>query len=388
MGLVDTGATGVGLDSNGQIVDYGALYGVEANIGAYGSREWRRSRFGLDYQGNYRAYTNNSFLNGSDHFIGMDYTRQVTRKATVQFRGTGGTSSRAVGGVLSNQLLNTGALGIPINDLFDNRSYFADISGSLILQIGARNSVSMGGAGFAVRRQSAILVGLNGTRAFADIARRVSRRTSIGLSYSYFHVDYPRVFGEADSHTAMLQFSRQIGRDWLLSLAGGAFYTDFAGTRTVQLDPVIAELLGQTTGREAFNAINLQSAFMATLARNWRRSALTASYQRGSNPGNGFLLLSRQENLTVSYTYNNGSRLSVGGNGTWWSTTGMGGFAGNFRSYGAGTTLSYRLTEMLFLTSQLDVRQFSSGSSNFNRLGTRVALGLAFSPGELPLSLR
>ena len=70
------------------------------------------------------------------------------------------------------------------------------------------------------------------------------------------------------------------------------------------------------------------------------------------------------------------------------SVTGLGGFAGSFQSYGAGSTLSYRLTEMLHLTSQLDVRRFNSSSSGFNRLGTRVALGLSFSPGKLPLSLR
>lgn len=388
LGIADSGLLPLSRDSNGKIVNPGTLYGVEANIGAYGSKSWKRGRYGVDYQGNYRHYDKNTFFNGSDHFLGMDFSQEIGRSQAFQLRGVAGTSTRPIGGVLSLTSFDPGFLGIPVNEIFDNRSYFAEGVGQYIREFGVRNSVSIGASGFGVRRQSRALVGLNGWRTQADFNRRLSRRTTMGAMYMFFHVDYPRAFGEADVHTVMLQFGRQFGRSWELSMAGGASVSDFAGIRSIQLDPLVAELLGVSTGREAFNSINTIPAVQAQLTRIWRKSNLILNYTRGANPGNGLLLLNRLENGTVSYSYNSGERWAASGMFGYFSSSGLGNVAGNFRSFNAGSSFNYRLYKTLFGTALFDVRKLTSAGSEFNRTGSRIALGVTWSPGDIPVTFR
>ncbi|HUQ90652.1 MAG TPA: hypothetical protein VM120_03150, partial [Bryobacteraceae bacterium] len=300
LGVFDNGLLGAGLEPNGDITNPGALYGIEANLGAYGTKSWRKALLGLDYQGNYRYYPNNSFYSGSDHLLSLDYRRQLTRRTSFGLKTTAGTSSRPVGGVFAFGGADPSILGIPLNDIFDNRAYFADIMGSFTMHLSRQNSLSIGGAGFAVRRQSKVLIGLNGQRALAEYSRRLSRTTAIGLDYQFFHVDYPRVFGEADVHSLKITLKRTFGRRWVLALGAGGNRTDFAAIREVTLDPVVAELLGRSSGREAFNAINHSPALNADVMRAFRRSLARISYSRGANPGNGILLLNRMEALSGS----------------------------------------------------------------------------------------
>ncbi len=384
--IADTGTLAVVTDASGKPASIGTLYGVEANVGAYGSRLWRATRLGLEYQGNYRHYNNNTFFNGSDHLLQLDYSRQVNRRTGFQLRGAGGTSSRTVGGVFGFQAFDPAFLGVPVNDIFDNRSYFADVSGSLSRTIGGRNSVNLGGGAFGVRRQSKFLVGVNGYRAMGDFSRQVSRRSSVGLGYSYVHVDYPRVFGEADIHTLQAMYSRQFGRAWNFSLGAGAFRSDLSGTRAVVLDPLIAELLGTSGGREAFNTINISPMINLSIGWTGRLSAFNAGYMRGSNPGNGVLLLNSQESVSAGYTYTLSRKTSISGRGGLNTMKGVGGYGGEFRTYNGGAFFSYVLRDGFQFTSGIDFRKFDSNSSGFNRNGTRVMVGLAYSGGELPIS--
>lgn len=384
--VADTGTLAVITDADGKPATISTLYGVEANVGAYGSRLWRATRLGLDYQGNYRHYNSNTFFNGSDHLLQLDYSRQVNRRTGIQLRGAGGTSSRTVGGVFGFQAFDASFLGIPANDIFDNRSYFADVSGSLSRTIGGRNSVNLGAGAFGVRRQSKFLVGVNGYRAMGDFSRQISRRSTIGVGYSYIHVDYPRVFGEADIHSLQANFSRQLGRAWSFSMGVGAFRSDMSGTRTVILDPLIAELLGTAGGREAFNTINVSPMINVGIGWTGRLSAFNVGYMRGANPGNGVLLVNSQEAVNASYTYNVSRKASVSGRFGRSTMKGMGGYGGDFSTYFGGAFFSYVLRDGLQFTSGVDYRKFDSNSSGFNRNGMRAMVGVAYSGGELPIS--
>ncbi|MBL8215536.1 MAG: hypothetical protein JNK87_32750 [Bryobacterales bacterium] len=384
--VADSGMLAVITDEKGQPATISTLYGVEANVGVYGSRLWRASRLGVDYQGNYRHYNSNTFFNGSDHLLQLDFSRQLNRRTGFQLRGAGGTSSRTVGGVFGFQGFDSSLLGIPVNDVFDNRSYFTDVSGSLNRTIGSRNSVNLGAGAFGVRRQSKFLVGVNGYRAMGDFSRQLSRRTTIGVGYAYIHVDYPRVFGEADMHSLQGMFGRQIGRAWNLSVGIGAFRTDMAGTRTVVLDPLIAELLGTNGGREAFNVINLSPMLNLGLSWTGRLSSVTVGYMRGASPGNGVLLLNNQESVFSAYTYTLSRRASVSGRAGVSRMKGIGAFSGDFRTYNGGAFFSYVLRDGLQFTSGVDFRKFDSQSSGFNRNGMRAMVGIAYSGGELPIS--
>lgn len=388
MGFVDNGMLGVGLTETGELVNPGAMYGVEAGIGAYGSKSWRRSQVGLDYQGNYRHYTKNTFFNGSDHILGLNYTTQATRRVSYQLGVFAGVTSRTVGGNFINGLLAPQFLGTTQFDVFDNRAYFLNATGQTTIQVGARNYVSLSGSGFAVRRRSSALVGLNGQLASGSFGRQVNRKTTLGVQYQYFHVDYPRVFGEADSMMLALQVSRQIGRLWNLTLSAGAIRTDFSGVRVVTVDPVVAELFGVTTGREAFNSINTVPQTTISVSRGLRRGSFSMSYSRGVNPGNGALLLSRQETMGGAYSYNTANKWSFSVTTNYSRFNGLGNYNDRLNFLMGGVIASRQLTDDVHFVSGFDVRRADVSSAVFQRVSTRFSVGFAYSPGELPLSLR
>lgn len=387
-GISDSGLIAVGLDERGNVTNPGALYGVEASVGAYGAKRWSKSRLGLDYRGGYRHYSRATFFDGSDHVLSLDYGRQMTRRVTFSLALLAGSTSRNLGGTFG--LLGTldpALLGTTADDLFDNRAYFAGASGSLQFLVGSKNAFTMGATGMAVRRQSKALVGLNSQQVFGGWQRMVTRKTTIGVRYQYLHVDYPRVFAESDVMSTMLTVHRQIGRRWVMDLSGGVFRIDFAGVRVVEVDPVIAELFGTTSGREAFNTINYTSSIQAAVTRMMRRSMVNIQYRRGVNPGNGVLLLNRQEVGGVNYTYNTGYRWALSGRFMVSKFAGLGTFNNRFYTYGTGFTASRQLTGGMHFTGGVDLRRFGVSTSGFARTGTRLTVGITYSPGDIPVNL-
>jgi hypothetical protein len=390
-GIYDNGTIGVGLDQNGNIINPGGLWGVEATLGAYGTKAWKVQKIGLSYNGGYRHYTSNSYYNGSDHILALDYARQIGRRHAFMLRTNAGTTSRSLGGLgglTSLGGLDSSFLGVPIYDIFDNRAYFAEIQGMYTLQMGTRNSLTLGASGFAVRRQSKALVGMNGQRASLDYSRRIGRYTAIGVSYQYFHVDYPRVFGEADVNSAMLTFTRAIGRAWTFGLGAGISRTDFTGVRVIQLDPVIAELLGTTSGREAFNSINTTPAIQVNVGRAFRRSSFTAMYNRSANPGNGVILLSRADTANAIYSYHASRKWTISSNFGYSKLSGFGAYTGTYETVGAGVQVGYRFWEDMHFMSGVDIRKNVVTQSDFRRNASRIFAGITYSPGDFPVSFR
>lgn len=189
-------------------------------------------------------------------------------------------------------------------------------------------------------------------------------------------------------HMLMLAYSRQVGRNWQVDLAAGAVRTDFAGIRVVQLDPVVAELLGQTTGREAFNTINQLPAFQLSFSRRFRRSFFSMGYNEGASPGNGVLLASRQKSASVGYTYNGSTRWSASVSASYLRMKGLGGAAGTYAGFTGTANFNYRFWNDLNFTFSTAARQLSIASSDFSRVGTNVSIGLSYAPGAFPLAFR
>ena len=98
-GVYDNGVQPIALDSKGNLVQVNGLYGVEANVGAYGVHRWKQAQLGLDYKGNFRHYTQQSFYDGSDHQFTLGYTYQKSRRLYYDVRGIAGTYSRSIGGI-------------------------------------------------------------------------------------------------------------------------------------------------------------------------------------------------------------------------------------------------------------------------------------------------
>jgi hypothetical protein len=332
-----------------------------------------------------RHYGTNSYLDGSDHLLSIEYARQATRRLTFGLSPTAGIVSRSFGGVYSGGIVDPSLISVPTDELFDARAIFLETRGKMTYQQSARLSYQASGAGFAVRRRSSALIGVNGWTGSGDAMYRLSRFKTIGLNYTYMHFDFTGFFGNSEVHQIALNYSQQLGRRWQLGLLGGAFRIESEGVRRVELDPVVAVLLGQTTGLEAFHRINYMTAIRAALIRTFRKSRFDITYDRGVTPGNGVYLTSLYQSASVNYSYTGMRRWHFNVSTGYTQFASLTETIGRYQSYHGGGGVSRALGSMLHLTARLDYRDYQAGI--LKRNGMRASVGLAFSPGDIPLSL-
>jgi hypothetical protein len=386
-GVYDNGVQTLSVDSKGNLVQPGPLEGVEVLFGAYGSHSWRTGLLGLDFRGDYRDYVSNSYYDGSDDSLTIGYTYQKSRRLYFDFRGIGGTYSNYLGSVPGGSVSIPNAINQSNLLLFDNRTDFLQGFASMTYLLTPRASITVGGNGFYVGRQSSELIGMEGYTGRARFQYRVSRATSIGGSYERTHYQYPGSFGNADMNNYNFFLATQFGRWWTFSMQGGAYQVNTLGLQTVALDPSIALLLGVSSTEQTFLAKDWLPAGQANLSRKFKDANLTFLYSRTMSPGNGVYLTSRSEGGNTAYSYTGIRKLTftIGGGYTSLSSLGQG--IAPYKSYVGSSGLTYNMTHALHLVARYDLRQQEIKIAGYRATSYRLTLGLAFSPGALPLSL-
>ena len=68
------------------------------------------------------------------------------------------------------------------------------------------------------------------------------------------------------------------------------------------------------------------------------------------------------------------------------SASGLGAYSDRYTNYQAGFIVARKISNDLHFTSGLSFRHISVTSGGFRRFGTRVSAGIAYSPGDLPIS--
>ncbi len=215
----------------------------------------------------------------------------------------------------------------------------------------------------------------------------MNRTFTVGADYNFSHYEFTGSFGASDIHTVSLDLSFRLGRRWDLGLRAGGARVESLGLRSVAVDPVIAAIIGRTTGTEVFHGVQYVPSMQASLARMFRRSSLSVGYSTGVSPGNGVYLTSRANTGTISYSHTASQRWNVGLSGGYSSYSDFSRIIGKYESYNAGGGFSCKLKNWLHLVGHYDARRYSVGPSVFRRVNHRVTVGIAFSPGDLPLSL-
>jgi hypothetical protein len=385
-GIYDTGLVPVTTDTTGQLALPGGLYGVEAQIGAYGVHNFRRGQIGLDYKGSYRHYTQNSFFDGTDQALTLTYAYQKSRRLAIDTRGVAGTYSSAL---FANTVAYTGDSVAAGQAIFDNRSNYADAAMDVNFAYTNRTVFSAGGEGFLVTRRSRALIGVHGYSLKGEMEHKLSGTTAIGLTYDHHHYDYPRAFGESNidgiSFTAVKQLDR---RRVTIRASFGGLMIQTEGVETVQLDPLVASILGVSTGVQAFYQKSFVPRGELEIRRHFRQSDLALRYRRGVSPGNGVYLTSIQEAASASFDYTSRRRLTLGVNGGWSTYSAIGQIIGKYTQYGGSATAGYKLSRSLQLVASYNARHQDIASSAFSPESTRVQFGVAYSPGDIPLSIR
>ncbi|HZS70327.1 MAG TPA: hypothetical protein VFA13_00690 [Candidatus Acidoferrum sp.] len=387
-GTMDAGLLPVGVDQQGHLIEEKNLYGVTANVGAYGHKDFRHTAIGLNFTANYRHYSQNQYYDGVDTALALTVERQVSRRLVIGFNNIGGTMSQGFGALYGYVNTPGELVGVPVNNIFDNRTYFWQTAGQVTYQQSARLAYTAGGSGFFIRPQSKLLIGVNGYGGTAGVTYQFTRRTSGFFSYNFYHFDYPRAFGESNANVALIGINRALSRRWTLQVGAGASRTSTIGVAQTAADPVTAALFGITSVTEAFSVHTIYPAFQAGLIGKFHRSSLTINYIEMPNPGNGVYLTSNMRSASAVYSYVANRRTSTSAGISYSDMESIGQKSlGRYRYFYGSVGATYRIAQSLHATLTAGARNmYINNQGGFSRVGYFVAIGLMFSPGERPLA--
>jgi hypothetical protein len=386
-GVYDTGLTPVTVDASGQIPQVDG-YGTEIGFGALGFRRWQRTALGIDYRGNVRWYPGNSYYDASDHILSLSVNRQLTGRTSLVLKEAAGSFSRDFGMVGGYSPFDPAIAGVPANELFDSRTNYLSSMANLMFQKTARLSFGIGGSGTLIRRRGGALVGSTGYSANGDVSYRISRSVTLGADYNFGHNEFTKAFGSSDIHSAGFNATFRLGRRWELGLRAGAARVAMVSLTRIDFDPVLAALLGQSSGIIVFRNAYFIPSSGAKLSRAFRRSGFSIEYRNEPTSGNGVYTTSRSQGASANYSFTGLRRLNFGFSAGYVTYTSLSQQLGKYKSFTGGVGANYRLKGWLHLTSGYDVRRYDVSEGLFRRLSYRATIGLAFSPGERPLPLR
>ncbi len=125
------------------LVTINGLYGVEANIGAYGTHSWRTALLGVDYRGIFPRVCERAQLTpASIRFLTLGYTWQQSRRIIWKAQVLGGIPRRRTRWDrirASRSPLPIHSVVRPASLLFDSRSYYLQGGLDLTMQQTAAN---------------------------------------------------------------------------------------------------------------------------------------------------------------------------------------------------------------------------------------------------------
>ena len=387
--VYDNGIQPFAVDSKGNLITLNGLYGVQLDFGALGVHDWAHAVLGLNYQGDLYHYENDSALDGTSQNLSLGVSYQKSRRLAFDFREVGGISSLAFGtpGYYGTSSVPTALVNQPTSLLFDNRIYYTDSSMNVNFILSPRTIVTVGGDGFLVDRQASGLAGTKGYSLRGSIQHRLTRTRTVGFTYERLHFEFPPAFGQSDSNLGELFFANALGKRWTISVSAGVFQTEASGVQQISLNPVIAALLGQSYGLQAFYSENIFPSGSASLTGKFKNSTATVSYSRTVVPGNGIYLTSRQESAAVSYSYTGIRKWNFGVGGGYNTLAGIGENIQPYSSYTAGAGVTYTIARALRAVARYDAHHQEIMIVGYRNTGYRATVGLAYSPGARPLSL-
>jgi len=384
-GIYDNGIQPYGVDANGKLPVINGLWGTELGVGAYGVHKFRHAKLGLDYKGTYRHYANNSFYDGTDQTLTLGYTYQKSRRLVFDTRQIAGTVSQGTsfGGSLPTV---TDALVTPSSLLFDNRADYLQSSLDVNYLKSDRTVFTLGGEGFGIWRKANGLIGMEGYDLHGGIQHRVSRRTTLGVSYQHAHYDYPKAFGESDLDMYTGTFATQFGRYWTLAAKAGVDKAEVIGLQQVAVDPEIAALLGVSTTVRTFYKRSFFPSWDLQLDRRFQRASLSFRYAEGVSAGNGIYLTSRQEAAGAAFNYSATKKWSLSANATYTRLKGIAQDLQPYSQFSGGGGVTYALAGPIHLITRYDARHQEIVDGVFKGTSYRASFGISFSPGDVPLA--
>jgi hypothetical protein len=383
----DSGLAGVVSSPGGGLAGSSST-GVQLAGGVSGSHAWKFTKLGLDYHGSVDHYNRQTYYDSTNHSLLFGLTHQVSRHVGLSLRETAGTFSRDFGllGMPQSLPYDPSQSYIPTTDFFDNRTYYLASQADLTIQKSVRWSFNFGGDAYMVRRRATSLYGVSGSAARADTQYRLSRRSTIGLAYTFSRFEYNNLPTGSDLHGGAVSFAVRLSRWVELSAFGGAMRVEAKMLETVPSRPDIAALLGISTGSTITYHINYLPNFGARLSRTFEKGVAYATAGRTITPGNGLFLTSHMSSYAAGYTYTGIRRWSFNMQAAYNDSKSIQNIIGRYRDYSGGFNLSRQVAGSLHFIAGVTARQYDSPSfTRYNRVIYDARVGFGFSPGEVPV---
>jgi hypothetical protein len=215
----------------------------------------------------------------------------------------------------------------------------------------------------------------------------VNRYQTLSVSYDFNHYDFQNAYGQSDIHGVALGYSLRMGRNWELALSGGGFRIESLRLTQVQLDPLIAALLGTQYGVGKFYGVAYVPRYGGHLMRTFHHASASLAYDRTVLAGNGVYMTSSYQHGTLGYTYSGFRRLTLQAGANYSELSALTQSIGRYRDYSGGAGFTYKLVKSLALVGRFDARRYNVEDSSLNHIYYRAVLGLGWTPGEYPLAL-
>ncbi len=388
-GTYDTGLTGVTVNSQGQLGSTDS-YGMQLTGGISGVHSWKHTKVGLDYTGTLTHNFKTTYYDSTNQSLSLGITHEFSRRMALVLRESAGMFSQNFTslGLPQTVPFDASQSYVPVTDFFDNRTIFGTTQADLIYHKNSRLSFDFGGDGFTNRRRSSALYSVNGAGARADMQYRATRRTTVGAQYSYTYYSYTGILGSTGLHQVVGTFASRLNRWWEITGSAGIIRAESRFDELVPLDPVVAFLLGVSTGKQRVYSVSNLSTFDGRLSRTFHRGVFWASGGRSVTPGNGLFLASKMINATTGYSYTGMRRWSFTAQALYDRGNSMGNVLGTYGDISGGLSASRQIFKSVHFVAGAEARRYQSpGFTLYNRNVYDVHIGLGFSPGAIPLRL-
>ena len=231
------------------------------------------------------------------------------------------------------------------------------------------------------------MAGTNGYNLRGSVQHRLSKTRTIGATYEHIHFDFPPSYGQSDINLVEASFNTTIGRRLNFGVSGGAFQAEVQGIQQVTLSPVIAALLGTSVGAQSFYTKTTSPSGSVHLSEKFRTSSLGIQGGQTIAPGNGIFLTSKSTSASLYYSYTGIRKWNFGLTAGYNRLDAVGQGLSQYSGFTDGAGFTYSLTHAIQVVGRYDGRRNSINGVNYQQSGSRVTIGLAFSPANIPLSL-
>jgi len=385
-GVYDTGVTKP-VNANGTEGSPAALFGTMLTWTFGGKHYYRRDMISVNYSGNYSRYSGVGAFNGTNQTIAVTYSHTLSRRLKLNLSGTG--AIWAENSVLENQpvgpdsIANVNLAISPNIQIYDVGAKQFSSQADLTWQESNRLSFSMGTSYFGIAQDSSALLGMSGQQARGDVNYRVTQKMTIGAYYSFNRYLYTRGTGNSATNSTGATWSYAFNRTTQFRFRGGFSQVESVGLEQVQINPVIAALLGENNGVIDAYITYKTTDFSAQFVKDFHGGRTTASlaYAWGVSPGNGVFQTSQQESLSASMSarvFRTYTLTAAVGRDT---LVAIGQALGKYESEYARLSLGRTYRRGVGLTFGAEYRYFDIDSAGFVRNQLRITSGMTWGSG-------